>query len=137
MLFADVPGAEQAVRSSIESLRWLFAVVLALAIGEAFKQFVSDKAEKLQDSHIHWDRIWALAAFVALHLMSFAGFQANVVPTEKVKDSIVLLMSLMPAIFGICSMAIFLFYPLTDKRVNEINEELKERRLKAGTPSEA
>jgi GPH family glycoside/pentoside/hexuronide:cation symporter len=80
---------------------------------------------------------WALAAFVALHLMSFAGFEANVVPTEKVKDSIVLLMSLMPALLGVCSMAIFLFYPLTDKRVNEINEELKARRLKAGIPSEA
>jgi len=66
MLFADVPGAEQAVRSSIESLRWLFAVVLALAIGEAFKQFVSDKAEKPEDRHIHWDRIWALVAFVLL-----------------------------------------------------------------------
>jgi len=66
MLFADVSGTEQAVRSSIESLRWLFAVVLALAIGEAFKQFVSDKAEKPEDSHIHWNRIWALVAFVLL-----------------------------------------------------------------------
>jgi GPH family glycoside/pentoside/hexuronide:cation symporter len=80
---------------------------------------------------------WALAAFIALHLMSFAGFQANVVPTTEVKDSIVLLMSMMPAAVGVLSILIFLFYPLTDKRVNEINEELRLRRLKAGLPGEA
>jgi GPH family glycoside/pentoside/hexuronide:cation symporter len=80
---------------------------------------------------------WALAAFVALHLMSFAGFQANIVPTPEVKNSIVLLMSMMPAALGIVSIVIFLFYPLTDKRVNEINEELRLRRLEAGVPTEA
>lgn len=80
---------------------------------------------------------WALAAFFALHVMSFAGFTANVIPTEQVKDSIVLLMSLLPAGLGIVSIVIFFFYPLTDRRVNEINEELKARRLKAGLPIEA
>ncbi|HWL14470.1 MAG TPA: glycoside-pentoside-hexuronide (GPH):cation symporter, partial [Opitutus sp.] len=76
---------------------------------------------------------WALAAFIALHLMSFAGFQANVIPTPEVKDSIVKLMSIFPAAVGVLSLVIYHFYPLTDRRVNEINEELKERRLKAGT----
>ena len=80
---------------------------------------------------------WALAAFVALHLMSFAGFQANIIPTTEVKDSIVLLMSMMPAALGVLSVIIFLFYPLTDKRVAEINEELEARRLAAGTPIKA
>jgi GPH family glycoside/pentoside/hexuronide:cation symporter len=75
---------------------------------------------------------WALAAFIALHLMSFAGFQANVIPTPEVKDSIVKLMSIFPAALGVLSLVIYHFYPLTDQRVNEINEELKERRLKAG-----
>ena len=54
------------VRSSIESLGRLFSIVLALAIGEAFKQFVSDKAEKPEDRHIHWDRLCALVAFIIL-----------------------------------------------------------------------
>ncbi|MFZ5495660.1 MAG: MFS transporter [Verrucomicrobiota bacterium] len=75
---------------------------------------------------------WALAAFIALNLMAFAGFEANVVPTTEVKDSIVKLMSIFPAALGILSMGIFLFYPLTDKRVNEMNEELKLRRGKTG-----
>ncbi len=80
---------------------------------------------------------WALSAFFALHLLSFAGFQANIIPTTEVKDSIVQLMSFIPAALGIVSIVIFCFYPLTDKRVVEINEELKARRLAAGVPSEA
>jgi hypothetical protein len=65
-LFGDVPAEELAVRSSVESLGRIFFVVLALAIGEAFKQFVADKAEKEEDRHIHWDRVWSLVSFVAL-----------------------------------------------------------------------
>ncbi len=79
---------------------------------------------------------WALSAFIALHLMSFAGFEANVIPTEKVKDSIVSLMSIFPAALGVVALVIFYFYPLTDKRVAEINEELAARRAAAGLPSE-
>jgi hypothetical protein len=65
-IFAEVSPAEPSVRSSIESLGRLFTIVLALAIGEAFKQFLSDKAVEPKDRHIHWDRIWALIAFVML-----------------------------------------------------------------------
>jgi GPH family glycoside/pentoside/hexuronide:cation symporter len=75
---------------------------------------------------------WALAAFFALNLMAFSGFEANVIPTLEVKNSIVQLMSLIPAVLGIVSIVIFLFYPLTDVRVNEMNAELKLRREKAG-----
>ncbi|MEO6004811.1 MAG: MFS transporter [Opitutus sp.] len=77
---------------------------------------------------------WALAAFFAFKLLSLMGFQANVVPSTQVKDSLVELMSLIPAVLGIVSIVIFLFYPLNDARVNEMNNELKERRLKAGVP---
>lgn len=75
---------------------------------------------------------WALAAFFALHLMSFSGFQANIVPTVEVQNSIVQLMSIIPALLGVVSIIIFLFYPLTDKRVNEMNAELAARREKSG-----
>jgi GPH family glycoside/pentoside/hexuronide:cation symporter len=79
---------------------------------------------------------WALAAFFAFKLLSFTGFQANVIPSVEVKNSLVQLMSLIPAVLGIVSIVIFLFYPLTDARVNEMNEELKARRIKAGVPVE-
>lgn len=75
---------------------------------------------------------WALAAFFALHLMSFSGFQANIVPSLEVQNSIVQLMSIFPAALGIVSIVIFLFYPLSDARVNEMNAELTLRREKAG-----
>src|SRR5690606_33948014 len=67
---------------------------------------------------------WALAAFIALQLMDFSRFQANVTPTGEVKQSIVSLMSLYPAALGILSMIVFAFYPLSDRRVEELNEEL-------------
>jgi GPH family glycoside/pentoside/hexuronide:cation symporter len=75
---------------------------------------------------------WALAAFIALNLMAFSGFEANVAPTLAVKDSIVQLMSIIPAVLGVVAIGIFLFYPLTDQRVAEMNAELANRRTKAG-----
>lgn len=75
---------------------------------------------------------WALAAFFAFKLLSFTGFEANVVASAEVKHSLVQLMSIIPAALGIVSIIIFLLYPLTDARVNEINTELKQRRLAAG-----
>jgi GPH family glycoside/pentoside/hexuronide:cation symporter len=76
---------------------------------------------------------WALAAFIALNLMDLAGFQANVVPTLEVKTSIVELMSIIPAALGVLAIIVFLFYPLTDRRVSEINAELAARRNPTGT----
>jgi O-antigen/teichoic acid export membrane protein len=67
ILFAQVASPEElAIRNSIESLRTIFVIILALAIGEAFKQFVSDSAEKPEDRHIHWWRLPALLAFIVL-----------------------------------------------------------------------
>jgi len=78
---------------------------------------------------------WALAAFGAFQLLQFVGFQANTVPGEAVKGSLVRLMSIYPAVLGALSIGIFLFYPLTEKRMAEINAELKRRREAAGVAS--
>jgi len=75
---------------------------------------------------------WALSAFAAFQILAFVGFQANELPSLEVKSSLVKLMSIFPAALGVVSIIIFLFYPLTDARVNELNEELKQRRLDAG-----
>ena len=76
---------------------------------------------------------WALAAFIAFELLQFVGFVANEIPSEAVKSSLVRLMSIYPAILGVLSIVIFLFYPLSEKRVEEINAELSARR--AGKPA--
>ena len=75
---------------------------------------------------------WALAAFIAFQLLQYVGFVANQIPSEAVKGSLVRLMSIYPAALGLLSIVIFLFYPLNEKRVAQINEELKQRRAGAG-----
>lgn len=75
---------------------------------------------------------WALAAFMAFQLLQFVGFVANEIPSDAVKGSLVRLMSIYPAALGLVSIVIFLFYPLTEARMMEINSELDRRREAAG-----
>jgi hypothetical protein len=55
---------EKAVRSSVKSLEWIYGVVLALAISEAFLQFASDPESKIPG--IQWDRFLSLCSFLLL-----------------------------------------------------------------------
>jgi hypothetical protein len=50
-----------------------FTLILALALAEAFKQFVADKADKEEDRVIHWDRLWSLISFLFLIFPFFQG----------------------------------------------------------------
>jgi len=71
---------------------------------------------------------WALGAFFALKLLALVGFSANSVPSIEVQARLVQLMSVIPASLGVLAIVLFLFYPLTDAKVAEINAELSERR---------
>lgn len=71
---------------------------------------------------------WAFGPFVAFHLLSNVGFVANVEPSPAVKDSLVVLMSLAPAVLALASMALFYFYPLNDARMAKIEADLESRR---------
>jgi GPH family glycoside/pentoside/hexuronide:cation symporter len=46
-----------------------------------------------------------------------------------VRSNLTLMMSLIPAVFGIVSMVVVSFYPLNDKKVAEIEADLKARKL--------
>jgi GPH family glycoside/pentoside/hexuronide:cation symporter len=72
---------------------------------------------------------WAIGAFVALNLMAQVGFEPNQEQSQESLNGLVLLFSLIPAIFGILAIIISFFYPLSDKKVAEIERELKQRRL--------
>jgi len=74
---------------------------------------------------------WAIAAFLAFQVLQFMGFVANEIPSDAVKGSLVSLMSIYPAVLGFVSIGIFLFYPLSEKRMEEINGELDRRRAVA------
>lgn len=78
---------------------------------------------------------WALAAYIAFKLLAYVGFTANIVPSLEVKDSLVHLMSIIPAVLGVASIITFLFYPLNDKKVAAMNAELKQRRAGVGGPA--
>ena len=51
----------------------VFTVVLTLALGESFKQFIYDKQEKSADTTIHWHRLPSLVTFVLLIVPFFQG----------------------------------------------------------------
>jgi GPH family glycoside/pentoside/hexuronide:cation symporter len=71
---------------------------------------------------------WAFGAYLALNLMSQVGFVANAEQSADSIQGLILLFSLIPAGMGILSVVISLFYPLNDKKVDVMINELKERR---------
>ncbi len=78
---------------------------------------------------------WAIGAWVALALMNSVGFIANTAQTASSLHGLVLLMSLLPAGIGVLSMAILMFYPLHERKMAEIEVELKKRRAADGAES--
>ncbi|OQA96739.1 MAG: Inner membrane symporter YicJ [Bacteroidetes bacterium ADurb.Bin217] len=75
---------------------------------------------------------WAIGAYIALTLMAQVGFKPNEEQSVTSVDGLVNLFTLIPAAIGVLSIIIFLIYPLKDKRVQEIETELIERRRLAG-----
>ncbi|MBN2613716.1 MAG: MFS transporter [Bacteroidales bacterium] len=75
---------------------------------------------------------WAFGAFVALTLMSQLGFQPDEVQSSQSLNGLLLLFSLIPAGMGALSILLSMIYPLNDKRVQEIENELIERRKQRG-----
>jgi GPH family glycoside/pentoside/hexuronide:cation symporter len=75
---------------------------------------------------------WAFGAFLALNLMSQVGFKANQAQSVESLRGIILLFSLIPAGLGVLSIAISMFYPLNNKRIEQIGSELAERRKVEG-----
>lgn len=71
---------------------------------------------------------WATGGYVAFQILAAVGFQANVTPSPSVRQSLGLLVSLVPASLGVISILIFLFYPLTDSIVGTMHADLARRR---------
>ncbi len=78
---------EQSIIVSVENLQRIFAIVLALALGEGFKQVVSDKAHLPSDPFVYWGRILGLISFLLLIVPFFQGmhryyYTVYMVPTR-------------------------------------------------------
>lgn len=61
-------------------------------------------------------------------MLAYYGFTANEAQTPETLNGIVLLMTIYPAIFGIIGGILMLFYPLTNKMMEKIEEDLSLRR---------
>ena len=68
------------------------------------------------------------AAAIGWILAGYGYIEKGVTQSEETKQGIVLLMSLYPVIFAAFGVAAMVLYPLSNKRMLEIETELIERR---------
>jgi len=69
-----------------------------------------------------------LGGFVLGVVLAQTGYEANVEQTASALHGITLLMSVLPAAIAAVAVVIFVFYPLTEKNVSEIRDDLIRRR---------
>ena len=62
----------EAIESTVQSLQWIYTVVIALAIGEAIGKVVG-KDDTNSDRRIQWNRLAALIAFVFIVVPFYHG----------------------------------------------------------------
>jgi GPH family glycoside/pentoside/hexuronide:cation symporter len=79
----------------------------------------------------------AVGAASALWLLARIGYQANVAQTPQVRHALVLLVSLIPAVLGLVSIVLIVFYPLNTTKMEEIESALKARRAGTGAAANA
>jgi GPH family glycoside/pentoside/hexuronide:cation symporter len=73
---------------------------------------------------------WAIGGVVVGYMLDAAGFLPNVAQSAKVLDSLVWLMSIVPALIGVVAFALFCLYPLNEAKMAQIEGELKARRAR-------
>jgi GPH family glycoside/pentoside/hexuronide:cation symporter len=79
---------------------------------------------------------WGWGGAISLLMLNSVGFVANQTQTPETLRGLVRLMSVYPAAFGILAVLILvLFYPLSEKRMEQISSELKNRRDAEGNLS--
>jgi GPH family glycoside/pentoside/hexuronide:cation symporter len=79
---------------------------------------------------------WAIGALAATQVMSLTGFVPNVAQTPETLNSLVLLVSLIPAGLGLLSLIPLSLYKLDEATMSKISAELAERRAQ-GAPTQA
>jgi len=75
---------------------------------------------------------WAVGIYFAGRMLTGTGYVANVAQTLEVLTGMKSMMGYLPVICGSVALVIFLFYPLNEKRVAQIESDLKARRIAAG-----
>ncbi len=68
---------DECIINTISDLQRIYTIVLALAIGEAFKQFIPDAHRPIEERKLHWDQLLALVSFLLLVLPFFQGMSGH------------------------------------------------------------
>lgn len=71
---------------------------------------------------------WAIGSALTGWLLGYFGFQANQVQTPETINGIKMFLSFLPAIGTTLSVIFIYFYPLTEKKLEEITNELNKKR---------
>ncbi|GLS83517.1 MFS transporter [Paraferrimonas haliotis] len=75
----------------------------------------------------------ALAGAMIGWLLAYYGYQANLVQSDASQWAIVLLMSLIPALFAVIAVLIIIPYPLSEARLKSIQQQLAAEKLTSKT----
>jgi fumarate reductase subunit D len=65
--------SQEAIECTVRNFQWIYTVVIALSVGEAFKQFVPDRRLRQQKSGVHWDQLPSLLSLLFLVVPFFHG----------------------------------------------------------------
>ncbi len=71
---------------------------------------------------------WAVGGFYAGSLLTATGYVPNAAQTPEVLESMRAMMGVTPAAFGLLALLVLTVFPLTDRRVAQIEAELAARR---------
>jgi len=71
---------------------------------------------------------WTIGGAGAGWLLGYFGFEANVEQTVATQNGIQLMLSILPAIAAFISVAFILFYPLSEEKLQIIEQDLNEKR---------
>lgn len=74
---------------------------------------------------------WTIGGTLTGWLLGYYGFQANVEQTAGAVFGIRLMLSVLPAAGTALSLLLILFYPLSEKRMEGVNEQLTQLRKQA------
>ncbi len=81
---------------------------------------------------------WTIGTVVAGFILAATGFQPNVAQNESVRSGLKAMMSVIPFVAGIATLAILVFfYKLDEPLMKKVKAELEERRRASGEPAPA
>lgn len=72
---------------------------------------------------------WALGTAITGWLLAYFGFEANQVQSEEAINGIKMFLSILPAVGTTLSIAFIVFYPLSEKRMEDVAKQLESKRI--------